>query len=35
MEFKASSELVEYDEALAFMDARVAGIHAGKVDECV
>ena len=35
MEFKKSSELVEYDDALAFMDERVAGIRDGSVEECV
>ncbi len=35
MEFKVSKELVEYDEAVAFMDARVAGIHDGSAQECV
>lgn len=35
MEFKVSKDLVEYPEALAFMDARVAGIRAGEAEECV
>ncbi|MCB1650565.1 MAG: lipoate-protein ligase B [Alphaproteobacteria bacterium] len=34
MEWKISKDLVEYPEALAFMDERVAGIRAGE-DECV
>ncbi len=34
MEFKVSTELVEYDDALAFMDERVAGIRAGDAGEC-
>lgn len=35
MEFKISNEPVAYSEALAFMDSRVAGIHAGTEQECV
>lgn len=35
MEWKISSEFVPYEEALAFMEARVAAIRAGKADECV
>ena len=35
VEFKTSSELVDYDDAVAFMEARVAGIRAGTEDECV
>ena len=35
MEFKTSQELVEYSDALSFMDARVAGIRDGALDECV
>ena len=35
MEWKISSEPVDYAEALAFMDARVAGIHEGRARECV
>ncbi len=35
MEFKVSKELVEYPEALSFMDGRVAGIHDGSAEECV
>jgi lipoyl(octanoyl) transferase len=35
MEFKVSTSLVEYEEALRFMDERVAGIRAGEVDECM
>ena len=35
MEWKISSEPVDYAEALAFMDARVAGIHEGRERECV
>lgn len=35
MEFKTSTELVEYEDALSFMDERVAGIRDGSSDECV
>ena len=35
MEWKNSQILVEYPDALSFMDARVAGIHDGSADECV
>lgn len=35
MEFKHSSSPVDYDEALAFMDARVEGIYEGQEAECV
>lgn len=35
MEFKASKGLVGYEEAVAFMDTRVAGIHDGSAGECV
>ena len=35
MEWKVSKELVGYEEALSFMDARVAGIYDGSADECV
>ncbi len=35
MEFKKSFDLVDYEDALAFMDARVAGIRARGEDECV
>ena len=35
MEFKVSTEPVNYEDALAFMDARVAAIHEGMADECV
>ena len=33
MEWKISPEPVEYDDALAFMDARVAAIHAGEAGD--
>lgn len=35
VEFKISGNLVDYDEAVAFMEARVAAIRAGEADECV
>ena len=35
MEFKTSIEPVAYSDALEFMDARVADIHAGKAGECI
>lgn len=35
MEWKKSDDLVAYDDALAFMDQRVAGIHEGTAAECV
>lgn len=35
MEWKISSELVPYADALAFMEARVAAIRAGDAPECV
>lgn len=35
MEFKISAKSVEYPDALAFMDARVASIHKGEAQECV
>lgn len=35
MDWKITSEPIEYEEALAFMDARVADIHAGKAQDCV
>jgi lipoyl(octanoyl) transferase len=35
IEFRTSDQLVEYPDALAFMDARVAGIHGGSAQECV
>ncbi|MEM7650552.1 MAG: lipoyl(octanoyl) transferase LipB [Pseudomonadota bacterium] len=35
MEWKISTELVEYEDALQFMDERVAQIHEGGADECV
>lgn len=35
MEFKVSTELIEYEDALAFMDERVAGIRDGSQKECV
>lgn len=35
VEFKISHELVDYDEAVSFMEERVAGIRAGDAEECV
>ncbi len=35
MEVKTSEKPVSYEDALAFMDARVEGIHAGKAEECL
>ncbi len=35
MEWKTSDGLIEYDDAIAFMEARVAAIAAGEADECV
>ncbi len=35
MEWKHSSNPVSYEDALAFMDQRVAEIHAGTAPECV
>lgn len=35
IEWKSSDKAVPYEEALAFMDGRVAGIHAGTAEECV
>lgn len=35
MEWKISQDPVEYEDALRFMDERVAGIHEGRADECV
>ena len=35
MEWKISDKPVPYEEALAFMDSRVAGIHKGSEKECV
>ncbi|MGH1399187.1 MAG: lipoyl(octanoyl) transferase LipB [Alphaproteobacteria bacterium] len=35
MEFKTSNTLIEYQNALTFMDERVAGIHEGEAEECV
>jgi lipoyl(octanoyl) transferase len=35
LEWKNSDKPVGYEEAVAFMDARVAGIHAGEAGECV
>jgi len=35
MEFKTSKDLIAYEDALGFMDARVAGIRAGEAEECV
>lgn len=35
MKLKKSTNLVEYPDALSFMDAQVAGIRAEEADECV
>ena len=35
IEWKTSEGLVPYTEALAFMEARVAGIADGTQDECI
>jgi len=35
MEWKISDGLTDYQEAVAFMEARVAAIAAGKAEECV
>ncbi len=35
MEWKTTDGLIDYDEATAFMEARVAAIAAGEVDECI
>lgn len=35
MEFKKSDQLVEYQDALAFMDERVAAIHEGRAGDLV
>ncbi|WP_319546927.1 lipoyl(octanoyl) transferase LipB [Ruegeria conchae] len=35
MEWKTTDGLIDYDEATAFMEARVAAIAAGEADECV
>lgn len=35
VEWKISTAPVSYEDALAFMDARVAGIHEGRERECV
>ncbi len=35
MEWKISDGLTDYDEAVSFMEARVAEIAAGKADECI
>ena len=35
MEWKISTEPVAYEDALAFMDARVEAIHKGEAEECV
>ncbi len=35
MEWKVSNKPVPYEDALAFMDARVAAIAAGEAEECV
>ena len=35
VEWKVSEAPVGYEEALAFMDAQVAGIHEGREPECV
>lgn len=35
MEWKTTDGLIDYDEATAFMEARVAAIAAGEADECI
>ena len=35
MEWKTTDGLTDYDEATAFMEARVAGIAAGEAGECI
>lgn len=35
MEWKTTDGLVDYDEATAFMEARVASIAAGEAEECI
>lgn len=35
MEWKITDGLTDYDDAVAFMEARVAAIAAGEADECV
>jgi len=35
MEFKVSTDLVEYEDALSFMDKRVASIRANEAEDCV
>ncbi|WP_299078365.1 lipoyl(octanoyl) transferase LipB [uncultured Ruegeria sp.] len=35
MEWKITDSLISYDDAVAFMEARVAAIAAGDADECV
>ncbi|WP_171128979.1 MULTISPECIES: lipoyl(octanoyl) transferase LipB [unclassified Ruegeria] len=35
MEWKTSDGLTDYDDAVAFMEARVAAIAAGEADECI
>lgn len=35
MEFKTSPDPVGYEDALSFMDERVAGIYEGREEECV
>ncbi len=35
MEWKITDGLTDYDEAVAFMESRVAAIAAGEADECV
>ena len=35
MEWKTTDGLTDYDEAIAFMEARVAAIAAGKAEECI
>ncbi|WP_424830913.1 lipoyl(octanoyl) transferase LipB [Ruegeria sp.] len=35
MEWKTTDGLTDYDEATAFMEARVAAIAAGEADECI
>ncbi|MEX0279303.1 MAG: lipoyl(octanoyl) transferase LipB [Ruegeria sp.] len=35
MEWKTTDGLTDYDDAVAFMEARVAAIAAGEADECI
>ncbi|MDA7965923.1 lipoyl(octanoyl) transferase LipB [Ruegeria sp.] len=35
MEWKTTDGLTDYDESIAFMEARVAAIAAGKAEECI